>query len=190
MTALKIIKGVYRLDLETLSLTMFVGLNIDKRVTGIGRKTALIAAVLGLCTLMTTHQALAQAKNTKPKPAKQTSGQMLSAASTEIASLSTQTLSFARDFGGDPKANAALVASRSYSVPIKSQWGVKLDVNQAVNGTSGWNDVDAGAYYKITPALKVGGTVGFGQKTKLLRPASKPAPKEQARVRVETSYRF
>lgn len=39
----------------------------------------------------------------------------------------------------------------------KGRWGLKLDMDQSTVRDMGWNDVQAGAYYKVTPSLRVGG---------------------------------
>lgn len=82
--------------------------------------------------------------------------------------------------------------SKVYQFNLKGKWGVKFDVNQPDMAPSGFNDVDAGAFYKLTPALRVGGTVGFGEKTDPLKPEPKPArgDKTQPRVRLETTFKF
>jgi hypothetical protein len=80
--------------------------------------------------------------------------------------------------------------SKTYSIDLKGRWGVKIDVNQTQSRPSGWSDVDAGAFFKVTPALRVGGTVGFGPKTNSFQPSPAPSPKVQPRVRVETNFKF
>ena len=71
-----------------------------------------------------------------------------------------------------------------------AHWGVKLDVDpQAARPLSYTNgDVRAGAYYKITPALRVGGAVNLGPVNEAPLPAISPdhAPK----VRLETAFKF
>jgi hypothetical protein len=113
----------------------------------------------------------------------------------EIKGLSTQTVSITNGLAGDTNANGSVqrfgkTSSKTFMVPVKGQWGVRFDVNQNVGRPSGWNDVDAGAYVKITPALRVGGTVGFGQKTNILQPTPADKTRPQSRVRVETTLNF
>ncbi|MFT3997033.1 MAG: hypothetical protein QM667_06480 [Asticcacaulis sp.] len=80
--------------------------------------------------------------------------------------------------------------SKIYQWSVKGRWGLKFDVNQDEARPSGWNDVDAGAFYKITPSVRVGGTVGFGEKTKSLQPRDNHTDDTQPRVRLETTFKF
>jgi len=80
--------------------------------------------------------------------------------------------------------------SKIYQWSVKGRWGLKLDVNQDEARPSGWNDVDAGAFYKVSPSVRVGGTVGFGEKTKSLQPRDPNADNAQPRVRLETTFKF
>lgn len=89
------------------------------------------------------------------------------------------------------EANAAnRQQSKIYQWSVKGRWGLKLDLNQDEARPSGWNDVDAGAFYKISPSVRVGGTVGFGEKTKSLQPRDPAVEKDQPRVRLETTFKF
>jgi hypothetical protein len=102
-----------------------------------------------------------------------------------------ETLSLASSLNEDaPVLNMDKTQSKSYSLNLKGRWGVKVEVNQAQTRPSGWSDVDAGAFFKVTPSLRVGGTVGFGPKTtNALTPAA-AQNKSQPRVRVETTFNF
>ncbi|WP_269715146.1 NtrZ family periplasmic regulatory protein [Caulobacter sp. NIBR2454] len=69
----------------------------------------------------------------------------------------------------------------------KGRWGLKLDVDPSrVRPTT---DVEAGAYFKVTPTLRVGGAVGIGQPDQdnaMRKAREEPAP----RVRLETALKF
>ncbi len=83
--------------------------------------------------------------------------------------------------------------SNIFQFDLKGKWGLKFDVNQAESRPSGFNDVDAGAFYKLTPSLRVGGTVGFGEKTEAFKPevtGRNQNAKTQPRVRLETTFKF
>ncbi|ESQ75868.1 NtrZ family periplasmic regulatory protein [Asticcacaulis sp. AC402] len=81
--------------------------------------------------------------------------------------------------------------SKIYQFDLKGKWGVKFDVNQPETAPSGLNDIDAGAFYKLTPSLRVGGTVGFGEKSDPLKPEPKTVKdKSQPRVKFETKFKF
>lgn len=85
-------------------------------------------------------------------------------------------------------------ASKVYQFNLKGKWGVKFDVNQPETTPSGFNDIDAGAYYKLTPSVRVGGSLGFGEKSDPLKPEPAQAvaqgAKKQPRVRLETTFKF
>ena len=91
------------------------------------------------------------------------------------------------DFGFPKSAQ-----SKVYQFNLKGKWGVKFDVNQPETAPSGLNDVDAGAFYRLTPSLRVGGTVGFGEKTDPLKPEPQQlqGDKKTPRVRLETTFKF
>lgn len=72
----------------------------------------------------------------------------------------------------------------------KGRWGLKFDVDQQP-GLAGaeTKNVQAGAYFKITPSLRVGAGVSLGdQQTGTANPlAQQPAP---PRVHFETAFKF
>jgi hypothetical protein len=84
--------------------------------------------------------------------------------------------------------------SKVFQFDLKGKWGVKLDVNQPEARPSGFNDIDAGAFYKLTPSVRVGGTLGFGEKTEAFKPDPNPAKSlansSHPRVRLETTFKF
>jgi hypothetical protein len=85
--------------------------------------------------------------------------------------------------------------SKSYQFDLSNKWGVKFDVNQPETSPSGLNDIDAGAFYKLTPSLRVGGSLGFGEKTDPMKTEAANAAvaqdaRKQPRVRLETTFKF
>ena len=83
--------------------------------------------------------------------------------------------------------------SKIYQFDLKGKWGLKFDVNQPESRPSGFNDVDAGAFYKLSPSLRVGGTVGFGEKSEAFKPepnSAAQATSAHPRVRLETTFKF
>jgi hypothetical protein len=86
--------------------------------------------------------------------------------------------------------------SKVYAFKLKGKWGVKFDINQPETAPSGFNDVDAGAFYKLSPSVRVAGTLGFGEKTidglksDPVVSAQQQAAKNQPRVRLETTFKF
>lgn len=69
------------------------------------------------------------------------------------------------------------------------RWGLNLDVEQPVGREADWNDVDATASYRLTPSLRLRGSVGLGEgRPDPARPAQ--PERDQPRVRLETIFRF
>jgi hypothetical protein len=71
----------------------------------------------------------------------------------------------------------------------KGRWGVSLNLDQREERDTQWNDVQAGAYFRVTPSLRVGGAVALGEQE---TPAfKKTVPVDSApRVRLETAFKF
>jgi hypothetical protein len=76
---------------------------------------------------------------------------------------------------------------KTVQLDTKGRWGLRLDMNTPTDRVEGMRDVQAGAYFRITPSLKVGGTVGITDKL-VSAPAIKP--QETPRVHLETAFRF
>jgi hypothetical protein len=68
------------------------------------------------------------------------------------------------------------------------KWGVKLNLDQSVERDPRRKDVEAGAYYRITPSLRVGGAVQFDEKAEERRGFADRD--RQPRVRLETAFQF
>jgi hypothetical protein len=72
----------------------------------------------------------------------------------------------------------------------KSRWGIKLDVTQPGTRSMDWKDVQAGAYFKLTPQLQVGGAVSLADPN-MNTPLHEAIPQPSApRVRLETAFKF
>lgn len=77
---------------------------------------------------------------------------------------------------------------RSVQWNAAGRWGVKLDMDQPVNRDMGWKDVQAGAYFRLTPQLRVGGSVGLGDKAV---DAQHLTPQDATpRVHLDTTFSF
>ncbi len=72
----------------------------------------------------------------------------------------------------------------------KGRWGVTLNLEQPTARPSTLNDVAAGAYYRITPSLRVGGAVALGEEQLAPGPKKPDAAQGQPRVRLETNFKF
>lgn len=70
------------------------------------------------------------------------------------------------------------------------KWGFTLNLQQPDTRASTWNDIQAGAYYRITPSLRVGGAFALGDQQPA--PGPKPGSPEagQPRVQFETKFKF
>ena len=70
------------------------------------------------------------------------------------------------------------------------RWGLNLNLDQPVGREADWSDVQAGAYYRLNPRLRVGAAASLAE------PEADPArPVEtdrraQPRVRLETIFKF
>ena len=70
----------------------------------------------------------------------------------------------------------------------KGKWGLKLDLNETTVRDMRFNETGAGAYYKITPSLRVGGGVSVNSQNDDTRTSGlrERAPK----VKLETAFKF
>lgn len=70
------------------------------------------------------------------------------------------------------------------------RWGLNFNLNQPVGREQSWGDVEAGAYYSVTPRLRVGAAAGLG------RPETDPARAPETdrrsapRIRLESIFKF
>jgi len=72
----------------------------------------------------------------------------------------------------------------------RGRWGVTLDLKQPDTRPGTLNDVQAGAYYRITPSLRVGGAVSLGDQSLVPGPQKLTPDAGQPRVRLETQFKF
>ena len=79
----------------------------------------------------------------------------------------------------------------------KSRWGLKFDVDQSPVRNGAWQDVQAGAYYKLNPALSIGGGVSVHDQALTTanpnqnNPQTPPGvPATVPRVHLETAFKF
>jgi poly(3-hydroxybutyrate) depolymerase len=71
----------------------------------------------------------------------------------------------------------------------KGRFGLTLNVQQFQDRPAVANDVQAGAYFRITPSLRVGGSVAFGEQQLTPRPNS-ARPADAPKVRLESTFKF
>lgn len=73
----------------------------------------------------------------------------------------------------------------------RGRFGLTLNLEQPEARASTLNDVEAGAYYRITPSLRVGGAVALGDQNLVAGAPKKPGQDDgQPRVRLETNFKF
>ena len=88
------------------------------------------------------------------------------------------------------RAAAAQPGSSRLRFTERGRWGLDLNLNQPVGRESSLGDVEAGAYYRINPRLRVGAAAGLAE------PESDPARAPQTdrrsapRFRLESIFRF
>ena len=71
----------------------------------------------------------------------------------------------------------------------KSRWGIKLDVEQQPGLGADWKNVQAGAYFKVTPQLRVGAGVTLSDQQNPTANPSLQTP-QPPRVHLETAFKF
>jgi len=82
-------------------------------------------------------------------------------------------------------------AQKSLFWDQKGHWGLKLDLSQPVGRDMELRDVQAGAYFHITPSIRVGGAVALGDSSTFDRTTILPQQNQQGpRVKLETSFKF
>ena len=72
----------------------------------------------------------------------------------------------------------------------KGHWGVTFNMRQPDTRETTLNDIQAGAYYKITPALRVGGAFALGSEQVVPGPKPNTPDVTQPRVQLETKFKF
>ena len=72
----------------------------------------------------------------------------------------------------------------------KGKWGLKLDLDQPANRELEGRDVQAGAYYSVTPSIRVGGAVALGDNNPALAARKNENHEPAPRVKLETAFKF
>lgn len=88
------------------------------------------------------------------------------------------------------RAAAAQPGSSRLRFTERGRWGLDLNLSQPVGRESNLGDVEAGAYYRVNPRLRVGATAGLAEPD--ADPARAPQTDRRAapRFRLESIFRF
>jgi hypothetical protein len=68
----------------------------------------------------------------------------------------------------------------------KGRWGLKFDLGSR---DAQWKNVEAGAFFRVTPSLRVGGAVGL-ETTKDVPVRKRDEEEAAPKVRLETAFKF
>jgi hypothetical protein len=95
-------------------------------------------------------------------------------------------------FGDTGVNNALRIATprKTLQWDTKGRWGLKLDYQQPGAHDTQWQSIDAGGFYKLTPRLQFGATVGLANDLTDPRVATPDQQTPQPRVRLETTFKF
>lgn len=69
----------------------------------------------------------------------------------------------------------------------KGRWGLKLDL---AGRDAQWKDVDVGAFFRVTPSLRVGGAVGLESTNDTPVQERNKTQAAAPKVRLETAFKF
>ena len=78
---------------------------------------------------------------------------------------------------------------KSFQWSDKGRWGVNLNVEEPEGREVKAKDMEAGAFFRIAPSLKVGGSVRLDDKDVRQERRLRPGERD-ARVRLETKFQF
>ncbi|HEY9233681.1 MULTISPECIES: NtrZ family periplasmic regulatory protein [Phenylobacterium] len=93
------------------------------------------------------------------------------------------------DFSVRSEASTNAQGGKTLKWERKGRWGVSLNLDQRDERGTQLNDVQAGAYFRVTPSLRVGGAVALGEEESPT--FKKTEPRDAApRVRLETAFKF
>jgi hypothetical protein len=89
----------------------------------------------------------------------------------------------------DPAPWTLTGPKKSLQWDSNGKWGLRLGMNQPTLREPDWKDMQAGAFFRITPSLRVGGSVQFGDRLSQPRKVT-PGDAAAPRVHLETAFRF
>lgn len=70
------------------------------------------------------------------------------------------------------------------------RWGLNFNLKEPVGRDADWGDVEAGAYYRLSPRLRVGAAANLAAPETDPARATESDRRAQPRVRLETIFKF
>ena len=70
------------------------------------------------------------------------------------------------------------------------RWGLDFNLSQPVGREADWGDVEAGAYYRVSPRLRLGASAGLAPPRADPARAPETDGRAQPRVRLESIFKF
>jgi len=90
--------------------------------------------------------------------------------------------------GDTPRAGST--QRRALRLDESGRWGVDFSLSQPRGRDAQWGDVEAGAYYRVTPRLELGASAGLVPAPEDPARPAQDNSRGQARVRLESIFRF
>lgn len=72
----------------------------------------------------------------------------------------------------------------------RGRWGIDFNLSQPQRADAQWGDVEAGAYYRVSPRLRVGASAGLAEPPADPARPAQDSSRNQPRVRLESIFRF
>ena len=90
----------------------------------------------------------------------------------------------------DTAVDGGQTQRRGLRLNQSGRWGLDFNLNQPVGRDSSWGDVEAGAYYRLSPSLRVGAAAAVGSPETDPARAPETDRRSQSRFRLETIFKF
>lgn len=118
-----------------------------------------------------------------------------------LALASVTTDAYAQTRTRAPSVNLAEAAATNSTPSNSSQrralrwtdsgrWGLNFNMKEPVGRDADWGDVEAGAYYRLSPRLRVGAAANLASPETDPARATETDRRAQPRVRLETIFKF
>lgn len=90
----------------------------------------------------------------------------------------------------NPGQNPSQTSGANLRLNENGRWGLDFNLSQPIGREADWGDVEAGAYYRVNPRLRVGAAAGLATPTSDPARARETEGRTQPRVRLESTFRF